>query len=138
MPDASSTTHTVRIPVRWGDQDAFGHVNNAVFLTYCEQARIEVMQRLPSDWATDETAPVLVSASLRFKRPVTYPAVILVRMTFGEPGHSSLPTTFEIVREDDPETLCCAAEATMVWIDRASGRPAPIPDTLCKALSATD
>ena len=41
-----SRVHRKRIPIRWRDMDAYGHVNNAVFLNYLEEARDEMVRRL--------------------------------------------------------------------------------------------
>lgn len=38
--------YTVVMPIRWGDMDAMGHVNNTVYFQYLEQARIEWLRRL--------------------------------------------------------------------------------------------
>ena len=58
------------IALRWSDLDAFNHVNNARYLTFLEQARIEWFESIGEPWVTDESAPVVASATLNFKRPI--------------------------------------------------------------------
>ena len=45
------------VALRWSDLDAFNHVNNARYLTFLEQARIEWFETLDAPWMTDEVAP---------------------------------------------------------------------------------
>src|SRR5690606_11709603 len=80
--------HTARFPSRWGDQDALGHVNNAAYLAYTEQARIEALDRLlPGNWVED-AGPILAAIRVDFKRPIVYPATVIVRVYGGEPGRT--------------------------------------------------
>lgn len=126
--------HTARFPVRWGDQDALGHVNNAAYLTYCEQARIEALDRLlPGSW-TEDAGPILASIRCDFKRPIVYPATVVVRVYGGEPGRTSFPQPYEILLEGD-DAVYATAEAVLVWVSRETGRPAPLPDALRDALT---
>lgn len=127
-------THTSRLTIRWSDLDAFGHLNNAVYLTLCEQARIDAFADLgAADW--DEAGPVVVAASLQYRQPVTEVAALRVEVTFGAPGRTSFPTTYRVT-SDDGAALHAEAEVTMVWVDRRTGRPAPLPDDLRARLEA--
>ena len=79
--------HTSRQPIRWGDMDALGHVNNTVYFRYLEQARIEWLYGLHADGeAYDRTGPVIVNASCTFLEPLVYPGDIEVRMYLGDLG----------------------------------------------------
>ena len=121
-------THTSLVPLRWSDLDAVGHLNNAVYLTLCEQARIEALDALDAtDW--EERGPVVVAASLRYLRPITDPGTARVTVTFGEPGRTSLPTSQTIALDGDDEPAA-TAEVTLVWVDHSTGRPTPVPDAL--------
>ena len=136
MPEspAYALVHTARFQVRWADMDALGHVNNAVYFTYAEQARIEALERLMGDWHEAGTGPVLVHASMTYRRPIKHPATALVRVYIGPPGRSSLPTRYEITAEGDEETVYAAGEAALVWIDLEQERPCPLPATLRAAV----
>ena len=70
----------IETPVAWGDMDAFGHVNNAMYFRYFESARIAYFERMgvvETDGATG-IGPILASTSCRFKAPLTYPDTIHV------------------------------------------------------------
>lgn len=126
--------HTARFPVRWGDQDALGHVNNAAYLTYTEQARIEALDRLlPGSW-TEDAGPILAAIRVDFKRPIVYPATVIVRVFGGEPGRTSFPQPYEILVEGE-DAVYATAEAVLVWVSRETGRPVPLPDALREALA---
>src|SRR5579872_3758836 len=66
--------------IMWGEMDAYEHVNNVVYFRYFENARLEYIRRL--DWFALETAtgvgPILAATQARFRRPLTYPDVILI------------------------------------------------------------
>jgi len=69
--------HIERIPIRWGDMDAMGHVNNTVYFRYMEQARIGWFDALvPEDEAWKSTGIVIANASCNFKRPINYPGTV--------------------------------------------------------------
>ena len=70
---------TSRQPIRWGDMDSLGHVNNTVYFRYLEQARIEWLFALtPERSAFEGTGPVIVNASCTFLVPLVYPGEIAV------------------------------------------------------------
>ena len=58
----------VPISVRWGDLDAFDHVNNAAFLVYVQEARIVWLSQLVAQLRDDAKMPVVAAASLNFRR----------------------------------------------------------------------
>ncbi|MDT0630681.1 thioesterase family protein [Rubrivirga sp. S365] len=128
-------THTTRIPIRWGDLDALGHLNNATYLTLCEQARIEMLADVGAgDW--DDAGPVLAAVSLQFRRPIHYPATAVVRTTLGTPGRSSLPFTYAISVEGDEDTTYAEGEGTLVWVNTQTGASTALPAPLREAAEA--
>ena len=83
-----------KMPIRWGDQDAMGHVNNTVYFRYMEQARIEWMESFgygPSE--KQNQGPVIVNASCTFLIPFTYPGVIECHMFAGTQQRANLLRT---------------------------------------------
>lgn len=128
--------HTTRIPVRWGDMDAMGHVNNTVYFRYAEQSRIEWLESLGYSLdAGREQAAVIVNASCTFLVPITYPATVEVRLYGGKPGRSSLPTYYEM-RCGDDDTLYAEGAAKVIWFNPATGKSVPLPDRILATLDA--
>lgn len=128
MEHPRQLVHTTRIPVRWGDMDALGHVNNTVYFRYMEQARIEWLESLGiGDIVNADSGPVLINASCTFLQPVTYPATIEIDTLIGKPGRSSLPTYHDI-RCVGVDTIYAEGAAKIVWWNPKSGKSVPLPD----------
>lgn len=118
--------HITRIPMRWGDMDAMGHINNTIYFRYLEQARIEWYAYMGRNkQAGMET--VVVHAHCSFMLPLTYPGTVEVRTYVGPPGRSSFEIEQEIRRTDD-DRLYARGGARAVWVDRKTGKSAPLPD----------
>ena len=122
--------HTMHIPIRWGDMDAMGHVNNTLYFRYMEQARIEWRESLDLADADGRLGvPVLVNASCTFLIPLTYPGKVEVRLYAGRAGRSSLQTYCQLRLQGD-EKLYAEGTAKIVWIDRGSGKSIPLPEPI--------
>jgi len=123
--------HTLQIPVRWGDMDALGHVNNTVYFRYAEQARIDWLESLGfADIVNVDEGPVIINASCTFLKPITYPATVEVSTLIGKPGRSSLPTYYEMrcVGAGDENTLYAEGAAKVVWWNPRTGKSLTLPD----------
>lgn len=126
--------HTARMPVRWGDMDAFGHVNNTVYFRYMEQARIEWLGTGAVDILVNGEGPVIVNASCTFLRQLKYPADIEVRMYAAGPGRSSVQTRYEIYAVDQPAILYAEGSAKIVWVNFMQEKSVPLPENLRRIL----
>jgi acyl-CoA thioester hydrolase len=138
MGKAHRLAHVERIPIRWGDMDAMGHVNNTVYFRYMEQARISWFEALiPEEDAWQSTGIVIVNASCNYKRPITYPGTVEVKLLVGPPGGSSVPTFYELrVIEGemrDPIPYADGA-AVVVFVNMKTQNPARIPDGIRERL----
>ncbi|WP_153117509.1 acyl-CoA thioesterase [Rhodocyclus tenuis] len=136
MDTGRKHVHTSLIPIRWGDMDAYGHVNNTIYFRYFEQCRVEYLEKLGFAVAPQGSAPVIINAACTFLVPLNYPGVVEVRMFCGAPGRSSIPSSYEI-RLQGQETLFAVGEAKIVWMDVASGKSVPIPEQLREELTAS-
>ena len=127
--------HTSIQPIRWGDMDALGHVNNTVYFRYMEQARIEWLfaQARSHDAYAAGSGPVIVNASCTFEQPLVYPGDVEVRMYLGEPGRSSVGSHYEIFKDGRRHA---EGAARIVWIDLATGRPTALPEAIAGPLRA--
>lgn len=114
-------------PIRWGDMDALGHVNNTVYFRYMEQIRVEWLETL--GYVLDparEDGIVVINASCTFLQPLTYPGSVEVKMFLAKPGRSSLQSSYEMRRPGD-ETLVAEGAAKMVWMNPRTGKSVPVP-----------
>lgn len=118
-------TYTTEIDVRFRDIDVMGHVNNAVYATYLEQARTEYFRDV-LDADLSALATVLASLSIDFRRPVELTdGVVTVAIDIAELGTSSVTMTHDVRVGGE---VVAEAEATLVSLDPDSGEPAPVPD----------
>lgn len=122
------------IEVRWGDLDAFNHVNNTLFLRYLEETRIRMLSAIGSAWKTREQGPVVANININFRREIRYPATLRVTLTARAASEKRLVLSHTITDQADGKLLYADAEITMVWIDLASGRSIPIPEAVVRAL----
>lgn len=120
---------TYRMSVRWRDLDAFDHVNNANYLTYLEEARVQWLRTLVQDWANQASAPVLAASQLNYRAPVGWPGDIVVTLHAERLGNTSM-TLAHRIQSPDGSILHCDGSVVLVWIDRTSGKPAPLPEAL--------
>lgn len=129
---------TTRIPVRWGDMDAYRHVNNTVYFRFFEQARVEWLEQMRFRVSPEETSgPVIINASCTFLIPVSYPATVEIRLFAGQPGRSSVMTWYELYVVGD-ERLYAEGAAKVVWMDTATGKSCPLPDSLRAAFEVNN
>ena len=120
-----------RFPVtpRWRDLDAFNHVNNSNFLTYLEEARIRMFAALGKPWFDDTTAPLLAAVQLNYRAPIPYPSELIVELYADRVGTTSITVGHRIV-DASADTLYADGHVVMVWIDRSTGKPTALPDSI--------
>jgi len=120
--------HVEHIPIRWGDMDAMGHVNNTVYFRYMEQARISWFDALvPRGEAWGTTGIVIANASCNFKKPINYPGTVEVKVYIDAPGGSSVGTHYELWIG---EQVYADGAATVVFIDMEKQKPMRIPESI--------
>ena len=122
--------HTETIPIRWGDMDALGHVNNTVYFRYMEQARISWFDTLGLARSGTAEGPAIINASCSFLKPLVYPGDVEVKTYVGQVGRSTFETWMEMRPSCDPEVIYAEGSAKVVWVDYARGRSAPLPENL--------
>jgi acyl-CoA thioester hydrolase len=118
-----------RETVRFRDVDALGHVNNAVFLTYLEEARIGYL--LP--FGADVTNMILARVEIDFKAPLRTGDEIEVGVRPSGMGTKSFELTYEVRRG---ETVAAQAKTVLVSYDYETGRPVEVPESWREALAA--
>lgn len=129
--------HTMRMPVRWGDMDAMGHVNNTVYFRYIETARIAWLEQIGALPDPAGTGPVLINARCSFLKQLKYPADIEVSSYAGPPGRSSFEVMHEIrLVGDEGQAGALHAEgaAKIVWVDFRAEKSVPLPNGIRELL----
>lgn len=128
--------HTAHIPVRWGDMDNYGHVNNTVYLEYVQEARVEWFARVGI--AIDHTpqGPVVLQTLHTYLKPVVHPATVVIELYAGAVGRSSLVVEHRLSTLEDPHSCYGEGHCKLVWIDHASNASVPVPDSLRSVMDA--
>jgi acyl-CoA thioester hydrolase len=131
LPEQKVFTHETVIPIRWGDMDAMGHVNNTVYFRYLEIARLEWLYAIGGPaHPSHGTGPVIVNAFCNFVRQLEFPGDVLARHYIANPGHTSFDTYVVIERTDQPGVVYAEGGAKTVWTDYAAQKAVPLPDAV--------
>ena len=124
---------TADIAARWRDLDAFNHVNNSNYLTYLEEARLQWLSHVPGPWFDDHAMPVMAAVQLNYRRPIEWPAQLHVELFCERLGSSSMSIGHRIVDAEDTDRLYSDGHVVMVWMDPATGKPVPLPQSIREA-----
>jgi acyl-CoA thioester hydrolase len=117
-------TAEVSIPIRWRDVDAYGHVNNAVFLTYLEEARDRLVKSLFGERAWDF---VIARVAIDYRGELTQDdRVATVRADVTGFGTSSVKTAESVLKPDG--SVAAESQSVLVPRDPSSGRSRPLTD----------
>ena len=121
---------TMKLDIRWSDMDEMRHVNNAVYLTYFEQARVYYFQEA-CRWDWKEIGVILASAHVDYLRPVVFPNPTHVYVRTSKIGNKSFELNYLITSVvNGIEELTTSGYTTMVLFDYATNRSVLIPDYL--------
>ena len=124
-----------RIEIRWRDVDAYGHVNNAVYLNYLEEARDAWVQSVLGAISGSTWDFVLARVEIDFRAELTQDdGAVIVRCTLDRIGRSSLGTREEVRKQDG--TISAEARSVVVPRDPGTGRSRPLTDAERRALEA--
>jgi len=128
LPEQKKFVHEIVIPLRWGDMDAMGHINNTVYFRYFEIARLDWIFRVGGSTDLSGPGPVIVNAFCNFLRPLEFPGDVLVRQYVAHPGRSSFDTYLTLERTDMPGVIWAEGGARTVWTDYKARKSVPMPD----------
>ena len=128
VPAEKKLTNQVVIPIRWGDMDAMGHVNNTVYLRYFESARIAYFERVGflDEMALSGIGPILASTRCRFRLPLTYPDRVAVGASVSEIEADRFLMLYRIVSESKG-ALAAEGDGLIVAYDYREKRKAGLP-----------
>ena len=116
------------IPVRWGDMDALGHVNNIMYFRYFEQVRLSWYESVGYDTLKPVgTGMLIVDNHAEYLKPLVYPAVATITMSGHSPGRSSFVSEYWLTSNN---TLFTRGRSKIVWVDYAKGKSVSLPDAI--------
>ena len=128
IPEQKKLVHESVMPIRWGDMDAMGHVNNTLYFRYLEICRLDWMSA--NDCLPDPKGdgPVIVNAFCNFYKQLEYPGDIRVKMFVSDPGRTTFESWVTIERVDQPDVIYAAGGATTIWVDFPNQKSKTLPD----------
>lgn len=135
-PDRRSDyAHFTRITTRWMDNDVYGHVNNVVYYSFFDTV---VNQYLVKGESLDpQNSPVVglvVETQCRYFSPISFPDSVDAGIRVSKLGNSSVRYEVGLFRNDE-DTASAQGHFVHVYVDRATNRPAPIPDAARRLLT---
>ncbi|MFB6130475.1 MAG: acyl-CoA thioesterase [Salinigranum sp.] len=116
--------YETELDVRWQDFDALGHVNNAVYTTYFELARLRYLED-EFDISTENVSFVVARLEVDFVAPITKMTTVSVRVGLVDVGHKSFRLAYELRWEGSVAARC---ETVQVTVDEDGGAT-PVPDS---------
>ncbi len=120
--------HRTSVQVRFRDTDAFGHVNNAVFFSYVELARIRYfLEVLKPDGPFDRMPLILARVELDYRSPILFGEEVSVETRVERIGRSSIAMSHRMTASPD-DRLVGEVQTVLVTYDYAVARPMPVPD----------
>lgn len=123
------------LQVQWGEMDAFGHVNNAVYFRWFESARVDYLDQVESALSMEGggLGPILAAISCRYKRQVKFPDTVHIGSRVSKIGLSSFDVEYALVSETQ-NVLAATGDSTMVVFDYEGQQPRRMPDAMRQAI----
>lgn len=125
--DQSTPFFSCEMPVRWGDMDAYGHVNNTLYFRYFEEARFMWMLEKGVPLKSD-THPVVVTIGCTFLRPIFHPETLRIDVFISEAGRSSFMVKYKVYTSSQPDVPAAEGYSKVVWVSSVDGKSVPLPD----------
>ena len=136
MTRRTSYRSFLTVPTRWMDNDAYGHVNNVTYYSYFDTAVNEHLIRAGGlDIRGAPAIGLVVETFCRFHKSFTFPDVVDVGLRVRKLGSSSVTYEIGLFRQGDDDPAA-TGHFVHVWVNRATGRPTPVPPAVRTALQA--
>lgn len=126
----------VELPVQWGDMDAFGHVNNTVYLRWFETARISYFRRIGFATSPENArvAPILASTACRYRFPVTWPDTVIASASVSQMEQDRFTMDYAVYSTEH-EDVAATGHGVVVTFDYGQREKMAIPQDLRDAIA---
>ncbi len=113
------------IPVLWGDVDSFGHVNNIIYLKWCETSRVELFRKM-YDVKTLDTeniqlgsgiGPILANFNCNYRIPVKYPDNIYIKTRISHIGNTSYGIEHKMYSKNNEDKIVFDGSSVIVMVN---------------------
>jgi acyl-CoA thioester hydrolase len=126
----------ISLVVEWGDQDGFAHVNNTVYLKWCETARVVYLEQVEM-WqmiGAVGKGPILAALRCNYLHPVTFPDTVQIGARVGKIGNSSFRMEHHIVSLKE-DRIVADSDTVLVFLEYKGSQPLPVPDDIREAMA---
>lgn len=107
--------HSTPIQLRFADMDAFGHINNANYLTYLEEARIKYLDDIIHwDYGWSKMAIIMAHVDIDFKLPTLYKDDAVIYTRCSKLGTKSFTLEYKMIKIENGEEIILAMATTVV------------------------
>lgn len=119
------------LPVQWGDMDAFGHVNNVVYIRWFESARVDLLDSLESSVTMQpgSVGPILASIKCDYKRQLHFPDTVHIGSRCLRVGRSSVDVEHSVFSQQQKAVVATGVSVLVVF-DYQQNRPVRVPADL--------
>lgn len=135
IPEERKLVHEMIMPIRWGDMDTYGHVNNTVYFRYMEQARVEWITSLGYQVAPGQESMLMMNGFCNFYKQLSYPGELILKTSIGAIGRTSMDVYTSMALTTAPDEEAAIGGATMVWVDLNTNKSAPWPEDILRKIS---
>lgn len=127
----------LELPVQWGEMDAYGHVNNAVFFRYFESARMKYLQqcRFVESHERDRIGAILHSTTARFRQPLFFPDTVQIGASATDVQGDRFTMTYTVVSLTR-NILVAEGTGIIVSFDYAAGKKTGLPSAVRTAIQS--
>ena len=135
IPDHKKLVYEMCIPIRWGDMDAMGQLNNASYFRYIETIRVDWMRSIDGMPNPKGEGSVIVNAFCNFYKQLEYPGDVLIKMYVSDLARTTFETWATLERADQPGVIYAAGGATTIWVDSLVQKAKSLPERIRAVIS---
>lgn len=130
---------TIELPVLWGDQDAFGHVNNTLLIRWFESARIAYFEQtgMGALMRAGGVGPILAAVNCNFRLQLHYPDTVHIGARVSRLGRTSFSMEHAVYSASQ-QAVAADGSSTIVVLDYTTNRPERLSDDLRAAVARVD
>ena len=132
-----------KLPIQWGDMDAFSHVNNVIYIRWFETARIELFTEL---WGGnginlqeildgDGVGPILANFNINYHLPLLYPDTVHINTRISKVGNSSFGVSHQLFSKNNGNKMIASADSIVVMYNYQKGEKFLLNEQLKNALN---
>jgi acyl-CoA thioester hydrolase len=134
IPDNKKLVYQSTFPMRWGDMDAMGHLNNTIYFRYFETVRIDWLHGIGAKPTPSGEGFVIANAVCNFYKQLEFPASIVAKLYVSDVARTSFETWITLELENEPDVIYAAGGSTTVWVNSIAKKAETLPDWLREKL----